>query len=147
MQDLLRADSSTIYKQLVQEGGHLYVCGDVSMASGVCKALEDILAKGLGLNAQEAKGYIMMMREKNRYHEDIFGATLKISEIQHTATAEIAAVTEGIHISDAHSHATQSEGVLCTVRHWIYRKLRDATGCCSYRCGFKPWMGNSVYPI
>ena len=46
----------------MEEGGHLYVCGDVAMASDVCHALEDILMKEAGLNASDAKSYIMMMR-------------------------------------------------------------------------------------
>jgi len=35
--------SQSVYKQIIKEGGHFYVCGDVSMAEDVCGTLKEIL--------------------------------------------------------------------------------------------------------
>jgi len=43
VQDYLLKASKEIFRQLMHENGHFYVCGDVSMAEDVGKALKVIL--------------------------------------------------------------------------------------------------------
>lgn len=39
----MRTDSKQIYQELIEQNGHIYVCGDVSMAEDVNKTLKCIL--------------------------------------------------------------------------------------------------------
>ncbi|CAN0369821.1 unnamed protein product [Lampetra planeri] len=55
-------------------GGHVYVCGDVTMAQGVQTALQEVLGRTRGLSPQQAAQLLSTMKDNNRYHEDIFGA-------------------------------------------------------------------------
>ena len=47
-----------------RRGGHLYICGKISMAEGVETALRRVLA---------TSGSLEEMRRLNRYQKDIFG--------------------------------------------------------------------------
>jgi len=85
VQDQLKENSAKIYQELAVEGGHIFVCGDVSMASDVCSAVEHVMMQEGSMTADDARGYVMMMREGNRFHEDIFGVTLKTTEVNTSA--------------------------------------------------------------
>ena len=86
----------------MHERGHFYVCGDVSMAEDVCKTLKFILKENgtddpdiALVSLKVCQLYIfygqlydsgvfdlaILVQENMRYHEDIFGVTLRMSEV------------------------------------------------------------------
>ncbi|XP_076367440.1 nitric oxide synthase [Tachypleus tridentatus] len=81
VQDKLREVGSTIFKKIMQERCHFYVCGDVSMAEEVSQTLKTIIQDFGVLSPQQAETLMMNLREENRYHEDIFGITLRTAEV------------------------------------------------------------------
>jgi len=40
VQHLLKKNADRVVKQLIEEQGHFYVCGDISMAADVCRTLQ-----------------------------------------------------------------------------------------------------------
>ncbi|NWI87775.1 NOS2 protein, partial [Pitta sordida] len=75
VQDVLeRQLQSKVCEVLQQEQGHVYVCGDVRMASDVARVLRGLIASALQLSQQQAQEYIFQLKSQKRYHEDIFGA-------------------------------------------------------------------------
>ncbi|XP_028607253.2 nitric oxide synthase 3 isoform X2 [Podarcis muralis] len=82
VQDLLRLElASYVHEVLCQRGGHMYVCGDVTMATGVLQTVQQILAKEGGMTLAEAGDKISELQDQNRYHEDIFGLTFRTQEV------------------------------------------------------------------
>ncbi|TFJ96673.1 utrophin [Platysternon megacephalum] len=82
VQDVLRTQlAGDVYQVLCQRGGHLYVCGDVTMATGVLQTVQQILAQEGGMTLAEAGDLISELRDQNRYHEDIFGLTFRTQEV------------------------------------------------------------------
>ncbi|XP_078271813.1 nitric oxide synthase 3-like [Rhinoraja longicauda] len=82
VQDVLRERlPEQLYRSLHSLRGHLYVCGDVTMARDVSRVVQEILAAQGGLSLGEAATYITGLKEENRYHEDIFGVTLRTREV------------------------------------------------------------------
>ncbi|XP_050408838.1 nitric oxide synthase, brain [Patella vulgata] len=77
VQDDLKVHSEKVYRAIVKEGGHFYVCGDVSMASDVTTTLEKILQECGGMKSEVAKNFILKLRDANRFHEDIFGVSIQ----------------------------------------------------------------------
>ncbi|XP_025049304.1 nitric oxide synthase, endothelial [Alligator sinensis] len=70
-----------VHRVLCQSGGHVYVCGDVTMATGVLQTVQQILAQEAGMTLIEAGDMISELRDQNRYHEDIFGLTFRTQEV------------------------------------------------------------------
>ncbi|XP_078600036.1 nitric oxide synthase 1-like isoform X2 [Branchiostoma floridae x Branchiostoma japonicum] len=66
---------------LMNHNGHFYVCGDVSMAADVCNTLEKVMEKQQGMAPNRAKDFVDKLKDCNRYHEDIFGVTLRTQEV------------------------------------------------------------------
>lgn len=61
-----------IYRWM-EEGAHLYVCGDASrMAKDVQQALMDVIAVHGGKSPEEAKAYLEAMRKAKRYQRDVY---------------------------------------------------------------------------
>ncbi|XP_045171466.2 nitric oxide synthase, brain-like [Mercenaria mercenaria] len=81
VQTILKQNAAVVFNCIVKEGGHFYVCGDVKMASDVTATLEKILSTQGDMTMQDAKNFIMKLRDSNRFHEDIFGVTLRSSEV------------------------------------------------------------------
>uniref|UniRef100_A0A8C7UQL0 Nitric oxide synthase n=1 Tax=Oncorhynchus mykiss TaxID=8022 RepID=A0A8C7UQL0_ONCMY len=82
VQDVLREKlSETVYQCLREEGGHIYVCGDVGMAGDVLKTVQQIIKLQGNMTLEDAGFYISKLRDENRYHEDIFGVTLRTYEV------------------------------------------------------------------
>lgn len=81
VQNILNKNSRDVYQTIVKEGGHFYVCGDVKMASDVTATLEKIIMTEGMMTTQDAKNYILKLRDGDRFHEDIFGVTLRSSEV------------------------------------------------------------------
>lgn len=81
VQDLLVGVGSEVYRQVVEQKGHFYVCGDCTMAECVYQKLKSIVQEHGRLSDQEVENFMLQMRDENRYHEDIFGITLRTEEI------------------------------------------------------------------
>ena len=68
MQDVLRGDlSERVYDMMTSEQGHIYVCGDVSMASGVRDALEAVIAEQGMPNASDFVQRLMVSLLQNGF--------------------------------------------------------------------------------
>ncbi|XP_062399931.1 nitric oxide synthase, brain [Sardina pilchardus] len=95
VQDALREQlSETVYKCLREEGGHIYVCGDVTMAGDVLKTVQQIMKQHGNMTLEDAGFYISKLRDENRYHEDIFGVTLRTYEVTNRLRSESIAYIE-----------------------------------------------------
>ncbi|XP_029443835.1 nitric oxide synthase, endothelial isoform X1 [Rhinatrema bivittatum] len=82
VQDILKTTLATqVYKVLYQLQGHMYTCGDVTMATDVLQTVQLILMAEGDMSVTEAGDYIGQLRDQNRYHEDIFGITLRTQEV------------------------------------------------------------------
>ncbi|KAM8980401.1 nitric oxide synthase 3 isoform 1-T1 [Sarcophilus harrisii] len=82
VQDVLRAElAPEVHRVLCLEGGHMFVCGDVTMATSVLQTVQRILATEGGMELSEAGDVIGVLRDQQRYHEDIFGLTLRTQEV------------------------------------------------------------------
>ncbi|ODM95587.1 Nitric oxide synthase [Orchesella cincta] len=81
VQDLLRREGDAVARQIMKEGGHVYVCGDCTMAEDVYQTLKSIVQERGMLNDAEVENYMLSLRDDNRYHEDIFGITHRTAEV------------------------------------------------------------------
>ena len=64
--------SKDLYEWL-EEGAHIYVCGDEKyMAKDVQNALLEILKKEGGFSAEEAEDYLANLRQTKRYQRDVY---------------------------------------------------------------------------
>ncbi|XP_070205997.1 nitric oxide synthase-like [Littorina saxatilis] len=79
VQDILFKNAAMTYESVVKRGGHFYVCGDVSMANDVTKTLEQILAHYGGMKPEDAKNFVLELKDANRFHEEIFGVSIQKS--------------------------------------------------------------------
>jgi sulfite reductase alpha subunit-like flavoprotein len=72
VQDRLREHGPLLWKWL-QEGAHLYVCGDASrMAKDVDRALRGIAADHGGHSAESAAAYLKQLAAEKRYVRDVY---------------------------------------------------------------------------
>ncbi|XP_067911281.1 nitric oxide synthase, brain isoform X2 [Heterodontus francisci] len=95
VQDVLREQlSDQIFKQLQEQSGHIYVCGDVTMAGDVLKTIQHIVKQHGKLSLEDAGVFISKLRDENRYHEDIFGVTLRTYEVTNRLRSESIAFIE-----------------------------------------------------
>uniref|UniRef100_I3JWS0 Nitric oxide synthase 1 n=1 Tax=Oreochromis niloticus TaxID=8128 RepID=I3JWS0_ORENI len=95
VQDVLREHlSEMVYQCLRQEGGHIYVCGDVTMAGDVLKTVQQIIKQQGNMSLEDAGFFISKLRDENRYHEDIFGVTLRTYEVTNRIRSESIAYIE-----------------------------------------------------
>ncbi|XP_075436568.1 nitric oxide synthase 3 isoform X2 [Ascaphus truei] len=82
VQDILRTQLAChVYDVLCHSGGHMYICGDVTMATDVLQTVQLILVSQGDMSVIEAGDFIGELRDQNRYHEDIFGITLRTQEV------------------------------------------------------------------
>jgi len=59
--------------QWLEEGAHLYVCGDANqMAKDVENALLEIFRTHGGKSDEEAKAYLLSLRKAKRYQKDVY---------------------------------------------------------------------------
>uniref|UniRef100_A0A674ILK7 Nitric oxide synthase n=1 Tax=Terrapene triunguis TaxID=2587831 RepID=A0A674ILK7_9SAUR len=95
VQDVLQEQlAQSVYKALKEQGGHIYVCGDVTMAGDVFKAIQRIVKQQGRLSVEQAGAFISKLRDDNRYHEDIFGVTLRTYEVTNRLRSESIAFIE-----------------------------------------------------
>ncbi|CAG7730913.1 unnamed protein product [Allacma fusca] len=81
VQDLLIREGESISRQILEQGGHVYVCGDCTMAEDVYQTLKGIVQDKGEMNDSEVENYMLSLRDDNRYHEDIFGITHRTAEV------------------------------------------------------------------
>ncbi|KAG5898095.1 hypothetical protein JTB14_027452 [Gonioctena quinquepunctata] len=81
VQNLALKEGAEIYRFLVIEKGHFYVCGDCTMAEHVYQTLKTIIQKYGGMSDTQVQSFMLSLRDENRYHEDIFGITLRTAEV------------------------------------------------------------------
>ncbi|XP_012275116.1 nitric oxide synthase, salivary gland isoform X2 [Orussus abietinus] len=91
VQDLIQMESSQVFDMLVNEGGHFYVCGDCTMAEDVYQTLKQIIQTHGEMTMKQVEAYMLTLRDENRYHEDIFGITLRTAEV-HSRSRETARI-------------------------------------------------------
>ncbi|CAH2074437.1 unnamed protein product, partial [Iphiclides podalirius] len=89
VQELAENEGSEIYELLVNRGAHFYVCGDCKMAEDVHQKLKGIIKKHGAMTDEQVQNFMFLLKEENRYHEDIFGITLRTAEV-HSASRESA---------------------------------------------------------
>uniref|UniRef100_A0A1A8U6L9 Nitric oxide synthase n=4 Tax=Nothobranchius furzeri TaxID=105023 RepID=A0A1A8U6L9_NOTFU len=95
VQDILREHlSEKVFQCLRREGGHIYVCGDVTMAGDVLKTVQQIIKQQGNMSLEDAGFYVSKLRDENRYHEDIFGVTLRTYEVTNRIRSESIAYIE-----------------------------------------------------
>ncbi|KAG5840417.1 hypothetical protein ANANG_G00188600 [Anguilla anguilla] len=95
VQDVLREQlSETVYGCLKERGGHIYVCGDVTMAGDVLKTIQQVVKLQGNMSLEDAGFFISKLRDENRYHEDIFGVTLRTYEVTNRLRSESIAFIE-----------------------------------------------------
>lgn len=72
VQHRLQEQSREIYKWL-EEGAHIYVCGDASrMAKDVNETLQNIISAEGGMKADDAKNYLTRLAKEQRYLRDVY---------------------------------------------------------------------------
>jgi sulfite reductase (NADPH) flavoprotein alpha-component len=72
VQHLLLQQAPEVYVWL-QQGAHLYVCGDARhMAEDVQKTLLGLLEQQGGLTAEAARQYLLGLRQQHRYQRDVY---------------------------------------------------------------------------
>ena len=70
VQDALREQlSETVYQCLREEGGHIYVCGDVTMAGDVLKTVQQIIKQQGNMSLEDAGFFISKLRVRERERE------------------------------------------------------------------------------
>ncbi|XP_064643389.1 methionine synthase reductase-like [Lineus longissimus] len=71
VQDNIRLHAEDVLRWICDEDAVVYVCGDAkNMARNVNETFAELLTKLRGI--EDAKGYLMKMRLKKHYHEDIW---------------------------------------------------------------------------
>ena len=72
VQHEIREEAAELW-QWLQQGAHIYVCGDASrMAKDVEQALLDTIAEQGGLSADDADEYLDNLRQEGRYQRDVY---------------------------------------------------------------------------
>lgn len=69
MQDVLQEQlAEPVYRALKEQGGHIYVCGDVTMAADVLKAVQRIMTQQGKLSEEDAGVFISRLRVSDSWH-------------------------------------------------------------------------------
>ncbi|EKA5400885.1 NADPH-dependent assimilatory sulfite reductase flavoprotein subunit [Cronobacter sakazakii] len=72
IQDKIREQGAELWRW-IQEGAHLYVCGDANrMAKDVEQALLEVIAAYGGMDAEAADEYLSELRVERRYQRDVY---------------------------------------------------------------------------
>lgn len=62
VQHLMKIDSKMVYKMIVEEKGHFYVCGDITMAEQVLQTLKSIIQEEGKMTADAVETYFLTVR-------------------------------------------------------------------------------------
>ena len=72
VQDKLKSQAEQLW-QWLQQGAHIYLCGDASrMAKDVEATLISIIAEQGKLDNQAASDYLTTLKRDNRYQKDVY---------------------------------------------------------------------------
>lgn len=72
VQDLIKEDSEVIVKNVIENRGYVYVCGDAGgMSKGVKKVIIDIIGDAQG-DIKSGDNYVQYMQSMGRYKEDVW---------------------------------------------------------------------------
>ncbi|XP_067622883.1 nitric oxide synthase-like [Eurosta solidaginis] len=91
VQHQIENEFDALYKLIVEEKGHIYVCGDVTMAEDVHQTIRNCIAAKEQKSVSEVEAFLQALRHENRYHEDVFGITLHTGETLNKSTIRRAA--------------------------------------------------------
>lgn len=58
----MKHQAKSLYKQLVEEGGHFYVCGDCTMAEHVFRTLKLIIQEQGNMTSEMVETYMLNLR-------------------------------------------------------------------------------------
>ncbi|CAL1537369.1 unnamed protein product [Lymnaea stagnalis] len=78
VQDIILQNAASIY-EMIDNGAHVYIAGDMSMAHIVTRTLEVALCEHGGMYSKAAADRVTELRDVNRFHEDIFGVKIRQS--------------------------------------------------------------------
>lgn len=71
VQDLVRQESSRVFKALAEKGGMVYVCGSSGkMPQAVREALIEAIQKEGQMTRADAEGYFTRMEKEGRYKQE-----------------------------------------------------------------------------
>ena len=71
VQDLIKQHSSTVYHQLHDSGGLVYVCGSSGkMPKAIRTALVDVFRERGGIDQKDAEGFLEAMEKEGRYKQE-----------------------------------------------------------------------------
>ena len=76
VQDVIRQNSEQVCELILLNGGHIYVCGDVSMASDVSKTLLNLFQEFAALSQIEAQELIAMLRVSRDFLSFVYGCEI-----------------------------------------------------------------------
>ncbi|XP_036329984.1 nitric oxide synthase-like, partial [Rhagoletis pomonella] len=88
VQHQIENEFDSLYQLIVEERGHIYVCGDVTMAEDVCGTIRKCIAAKEQKTETEVEAFLLALRHENRYHEDIFGITSHAGEARNRSTLQ-----------------------------------------------------------
>ena len=72
MQHRVQEQGATLW-QWLQQGAHVYVCGDANhMAKDVEAALIALIQTHGALDAEDAEAYLDQLRDERRYQRDVY---------------------------------------------------------------------------
>ncbi|MEL6641147.1 MAG: assimilatory sulfite reductase (NADPH) flavoprotein subunit [Pseudomonadota bacterium] len=72
VQDRIRENGAEVY-QWLEEGAHLYICGDANrMAKDVQAALIDVIQEHGGHSAEAAEAYLSDLKDAKRFQRDVY---------------------------------------------------------------------------
>lgn len=85
VQDILQEQlAEPVYRALKEQGGHIYVCGDVTMAADVLKAIQRIMTQQGKLSVEDAGVFISRLRVSDGLDSWIpFPASRVLSPLPH----------------------------------------------------------------
>ena len=73
VQHLVEQQAALIYRLLIEEGGHFYICGDAAeMARDVQAALLKAVETAGGLSTEEAGKKIQELKDSHRFQLDVW---------------------------------------------------------------------------
>ena len=62
VQNLLSENGAKIADDILLHKGHIYICGEAAMASGVCQTIENILVEHKNMSAKSAARFVLSSR-------------------------------------------------------------------------------------
>ena len=66
-------EKSREFYEWLQEGAHIYICGDKkNMAHDVHAALVTVIQQEGGISPEEAEAYLENMQQQQRYQRDVY---------------------------------------------------------------------------